>query len=84
MVYTRRQYQDWVNTRGANYESSQDTCHSCSQRSENNEYEFNDNTSNAPQAGPSYRPNDRCKRHRLEDDQEKTETVTSYRRRKQL
>lgn len=29
-----------------------------------------------------YRPNDSAKRHRLEDDEEKTETVISYKRRK--
>ena len=84
MVSTRRQYQNWVRTRGPNYQSSQESCKNCSQRSNDSNSINNDYTSNAPQLGPSYRPNDQCKRHRLQDDEEKSELVTSYRRRKQL
>lgn len=62
-------------------------CRSCDRRASQNEdsYDYDDADDNASVSsfgGPNYRPNDRCKRHRLPDSQEKTEVVTSYRRRK--
>lgn len=83
MVQTRRQYRAWVEDRGTDYAtstSSQDTCESCSQRSDANSYSYEGND-DTPQ-GPSYRPNDHCKRHRTADSDPYTEDVVSYRRRK--
>ena len=67
--------------------SSQSSCESCSQRSDNNDsYSYNggddDNNSTGAPRGAQYRPNDHCKRHRQQDGEEKTEEVVGYRRRK--
>lgn len=75
MVQTRRQYNNWVENRGVNYETSQSTCSSCSQRSEASQRSDNDNgyepfDDDVPQ-GASYKPNDHCKRHRNQDGQPK-------------
>lgn len=86
MVQTRRQYRNWVSNRGDNYQSSQESCSECSQRSSSqhsNGFDFGDggDFSNGP-SHPQYRSNDRCKRHRVDDDVPKTERVVSYMRRK--
>ena len=88
MVQTRRQYNHWVANRGDQYQSSQESCDACSQRSSessqhSNGFDFGDGGTFAN--GPShaqYHRNDRCKRHRLHDDVPKTERVVSYLRRK--
>lgn len=79
MVQTRRQYNQWVENRGSNYQSSQSEseCSQCSQDS----YSYNHDADNAPNY-PSYRSNDQCKRHRQQDDDPYTENVVSYTRRK--
>jgi len=64
-------------------------CRSCDRRSSQNSQSYgndyddaDENMSTTSFGGPNYRPNDRCKRHRLPDGQEPTEVVSSYRRRK--
>jgi hypothetical protein len=86
MVQTRRGYQQWVNTRGENYQSSQDSCESCSQRSQNSSQESNAadygyDMGDGPNNFGDYGANDHCKRHRKPDNEPKTKVVSSYRRR---
>lgn len=86
MPQTRRQYQEWVRTRGDNYQSTQEEseCEECSQRSSQlshgvASFDFDD------MPGPSrsmYRDSDRCKRHRLRDSEPYSTVVSAYRRRK--
>lgn len=90
MVQTRRQYNRWVEDRGVDYQSTQESCEDCSQRSQysdNNDngfdFERSQETDMGPN-GPSYRPNDQCKRHRKQDGEPKTEEVVTYRRRKAI
>lgn len=88
MVQTRRQYNNWVQSRGQDFSSqsseesyhsfynpSQDNCLECSQRS-------NASNHSTGVSGPQYRNRDTCKRHRVRDDQPYSEIVTQYRRRK--
>ena len=84
-MQTRRQYQDWVNNRGADYTTDQSQeCEECSQASNNSNHSFSNSdydTSHVP-SGATYRANDVCKRHRNRDGEPYSEVVTSYRRRK--
>lgn len=80
MVQTRRQWRQWAES---GYPSdNEDECEACSQRSIDNAYDYNDNE--APQQGPRYTVNDRCRRHRARDDEEYSTVVSGYRRRKPL
>lgn len=86
MPMTRRQYADWVNSRGPNYETSQEEeCEECSQRSSQGSQASNSFSFGEPETGrrseSSYSENDRCKRHRRRDDEPYVHTVSSYRRR---
>lgn len=95
MVQTRRQWKDW---RDRGFQSSQSSQSSQGSNQDFDWHELpnipsqddqfdvqvpdfvqqiNDHTTPA-----RYRPNDRCKRNRLEDGQAKTETVKPYTRRK--
>lgn len=80
MVQTRRQYNNWVATRGDNYQSSQSSQgssqHSIGSFGGGNDYE--------PEGNPNYKENDHCKRHRKEDGSEKTKKVKAYKRRTPL
>ncbi len=88
MVQTRRQYNRWVDERGEDYQTSQSTCSDCSQRSEasqhDNDFAHEYQEELNERNGPSYRPNDHCKRHRNRDNDPYTEEVTTYRRRKPI
>jgi len=78
--------QIFSNTLRARSTSNAEDCEECSQRSERSyggDGDYSDAESSSMSfGGPNYRPNDRCKRHRLADDQPKSEVVSSYRRRK--
>lgn len=95
-MQTRRQYLHWVATRGDDYHTSQSDdesqCEACSQASAISSQDFgyggsqgsigSDRDRNYPIL--HYRPNDRCKRHRVQDDAEYSEQVVAYRRRKPI
>lgn len=82
MVQTRRQYHRWVDERGEDYHTSQSQCSSCaSQASAHDSFTFSQH-SDHPTEFPSYSPNDHCKRHRKPDEDEYSEQVVSYHRRK--
>ena len=89
MVQTRRAYQEWVQNRGANYnsqesqqsEDEEEPCQYCQQDEPDHGYE--QEVEDAPNYA-NYNQNDHCKRHRKIDGHAKTEEVVSYRRRKPL
>ena len=82
MVQTRRQWSSW---RDQGFDESdsepEGQCDECER--ENND-EANTSSESLYTNAPSsiYRYNDRCKKHRMADDEPYTETVTAYRRRK--
>jgi hypothetical protein len=96
MVQTRGGYNRWVQERGSNYETSDDEeeCEACSERSSQSNqgsFSYNGGSQSSQRSsifedapgggGPSYSDNDRCRRHRKQDNDPKNVQVVSYRRR---
>lgn len=85
MVQTRRQWREWRDQGFPSTQESESECEEC-EEAQNDFADWSQNSMdnrgipNLPQS--SYRPNDRCHRHRISDDVPYTEVVRSYRRRK--
>lgn len=88
MPQTRSQYRQWVQTRGAGYETSQDSedeCEACASQGSNVSYGGNSYNGELDEPNNNvYGRNDRCKRHRHRDNEPYTQQVVAYRRRQPI